>query len=162
MTAMELNSAVLLDEASHTPGSPQLGAEAVGHRSLEQQLHNPATLSIRQHGRSAGRELYLERLLPAALAGISPAHHRARCDVENAPDLVERKALAEQAQSVMARASITSKGSLGRGMSVLPIVESQPISRYAIINRRTKFYTFNSRSLARVRKSRAGALGVKS
>ena len=96
MTAMEPHSAMLFDETSHTSGGPQLGAEAIGHRPLAiAPLSSNLTIlrrcrSVNVAGRP-GENCNLQGLRPAALAGISPAHHRTRRNVESAADLVERK-----------------------------------------------------------------------
>ena len=127
---MKLHSAALLDETCHTSGGPQLSAEAIGHRSFEKQLDDLATLWIRQRRRSAGGELYLQGLLPAALAGISPAHHRARRNVENAADLVERKTLPEQAQRLMTTRFDDLSRTLGSWHGRAPIAEPRPLLHY--------------------------------
>jgi hypothetical protein len=58
VTAVELNPTVLLDQGAHAPGGPQFGAESIGHRSFQQQLHERPTLSIRQGGWPGGNRTF--------------------------------------------------------------------------------------------------------
>ena len=130
MTTMKPHSAVLLDETSHTSGSPQLRSEAVGHRSLEQKLDDLATLSIRQGARATGGELHLQGIRSAALAGVPPAHHRARRDIEHATDLVDQKPFLQQAQSLMAARFDDLSRTLGSRHGCAPIAAPRPSLHY--------------------------------
>ena len=95
MTAVELDLTVLLYQGADSPGSPQLGAKAIGDGTFQQQPDELLTLSTRQCWRPTRRESHLQRFLPAALGSIPPTHHRARHRPEHAADLVERETLPE-------------------------------------------------------------------
>jgi len=87
MTPMETYSAVLLDEDGYPPCCPQLGTEAVGHGPLSSSF----TICLRCAAVKAGGrpgENEPSKLLPHALQGIAPTHHRTRCAADHAADLL--------------------------------------------------------------------------
>ena len=101
MTAVKMHMTVLLDQAADAPGRPQLGAETIGYRTLQEQLDNLLTRSPRQCRWSTGREPHLQRVHPAALSGIAPTHHRTRRRPQHTADLIEREALIQQPQGLV-------------------------------------------------------------
>ena len=70
VATVELYVTVLLDQGADAPGSPQLGAKAIGHGTFQQQLDDLLTLPTRQCWWPTGREAYLQRFVPAALGGV--------------------------------------------------------------------------------------------
>src|SRR5438874_6498456 len=130
MTTMKLHLAVLFDQVGDPPRRPQLGAEAVGHGSFEQQLDDFPTLPIRQRPWPTGGEAHLQRLFPAAVVGITPTHHRAWSAAEDAAYLVEGKTFIEQTQGLTAARVDQLSRTLRSRHWRAPVGESRPLLHY--------------------------------
>ena len=85
-----------LDDLGDPLRRPQLGAVALRHRSLEQQLEQVSALLIAQFTRPTRRLAHSEPLAASLPTRVPPSHHRARVTTDPLGYLMQRAPLVEQ------------------------------------------------------------------
>jgi hypothetical protein len=92
------NAELCVDEFGDPGRRPEIGPVAVRHRTLEQELDEPAALAAVEPWGPPRCGLRLQAFLAVSVAGITPAHD-GTCEATDPPrHFIEREALVEQLQ----------------------------------------------------------------